>query len=375
MIFSQTCEIFLVVKKLFRIFCFSLFFLHYSLFSVEITLKEIISLTGGKCVQGHDECFVRGIASLDKATDMDISFLGNEKYYADYLATKAGMILVPSQVEQYPENAAIIEVENPSFAFDAVVKAVSSKQRNFKPGIHPKAIIADGVKLNPEKVCVKAGAVVEEGCEIGDGTEIGANAVISENVKVGADCLIYPNVTVREFCELGDRVILQPNCVIGSDGYGYEMVDGEHKKVDQVGIVVLEDDVEVGSNTTIDRARFGKTVIGKGSKVDNLVQIAHNAEIGEHCLLVSQSGIAGSSKLGNYVTVAAQAGVAGHLEIGDKAILMARAGVAKDLKGGQVYMGFPARPVKEEQRKLASLARLPKLVEQVKDLSKELKNG
>jgi len=339
---------------------------------VEITLKELLDLTGGKCLAGHEEQVFTGLGALDEASADDVSFLGNEKYYQDYLKSEAGLILVPVDVAEIPDGVAIIEVENPSYAFGLVVKMLSTRKRQFKPGVHPRAWIADDVKYAPDKVCVRAGAVVEAGCEIGDGTEIGAGVVLGEKVKVGKDCLIHANVVVREHCVLGDRVMLQPGCVIGSDGYGYELVDGQHTKVDQVGIVVLEDDVEVGSNSTIDRARFGKTVIGKGSKVDNLVQVAHNAQIGQHCLLVAQSGIAGSSKLGNYVTIAAQAGVAGHLEIGDQAILMGRAGAAKDLEGGQVYMGFPARPVKEEQRKLASLARLPRLMDQVKELRKQM---
>ncbi len=340
--------------------------------SVEITLKEVLDLTEGVCLRGHEGMVFTGIGALDDAEAGDISFLANEKYFKDYLVTKAGLVLVPSGADLVDGNAAIVKVENPSHAFGEIVKIVSKKQRNFKAGIHPRAIIADDVLLDASKVCIKAGAVVESGVVIGDGSEIGAGAVICENVKLGEDCLVYPNVTVREYCEVGDRVTLQPNCVIGSDGYGYELVEGEHKKVDQVGVVILEDDVEIGAGSAIDRARFGKTVIGKGTKVDNLVQVAHNAQIGEHCLLVSQSGIAGSSKLGNYVTVAAQAGVAGHLEIGDSAVLLARAGAAKNLEGGQVYMGFPARPVKEEQRKMAAVTRLPRLIEQVRELRKLL---
>jgi UDP-3-O-[3-hydroxymyristoyl] glucosamine N-acyltransferase len=184
--------------------------------------------------------------------------------------------------------------------------------------------------------------------------------------------LFYPNVTVREHSQIGDRVILQPGCVIGSDGYGYELVDGKHTKVDQVGIVVLEDDVEIGANTAIDRARFGKTIIGEGTKVDNLVQIAHNVQTEKHCLIVSQSGLAGSSKLGNYVTVAAQAGVGGHIKIGDEAILAGRAGATKSLAGGAIYSGFPARPMREESRKQGSLSKLPQLIKDVRKIKQQL---
>lgn len=342
---------------------------------MELTLNEIIELTGGRVVSGESSSNYAGLASLSEASATDVSFLGNEKYYQDYLTTKAGLVLAPSIVEQYPEGAVVLEVENPSFAFGLVVKKLASGQRVFKAGVHPAAWVADDVVYNPEKVSIKAGAVIESGCVIGDGTEINAGVSLDEGVKVGADCVVHANVTVREHCVLGDRVILQPGCVIGSDGYGYELVDGRHTKVDQVGIVVLEDDVEIGANAAIDRARFGKTVIGEGSKVDNLVQVAHNVVTGKHCLVVAQSGLAGSSELGDYVTVAAQSGVAGHIKIGDQAVLLGRTGAAKSLEGGQMYMGFPARPVKEEQKKVASLARLPKLLSEFKELKKSLNSA
>lgn len=339
---------------------------------MELSLNDIIELTGGRVVSGESFSSYTGLASLGEASSNDVSFLGNEKYYQDYLTTSAGVVLAPPIVEQYPEGVVIVEVENPSFAFGLVVKKLASGQRVFKAGVHPTAWVAEGVVFNPEKVSIKAGAVIESGCEIGDGSEINAGVSLDEGVKIGENCVIHANVCVREFCEIGDRVILQPGCVIGSDGYGYELVDGKHTKVDQVGIVVVEDDVEIGANAAIDRARFGKTVIGEGSKIDNLVQIAHNVVIGKHCLVVAQSGLAGSSELGNYVTVAAQAGVAGHIKIGDKALLLSRTGAAKTLAGGQVYMGMPARPVKEEQKKLAALARLPKLLNDFKAFKKSI---
>jgi UDP-3-O-[3-hydroxymyristoyl] glucosamine N-acyltransferase len=339
---------------------------------VELSLEEIIELTGGRIVAGESNNSYKGLAALNEATATDVSFLGNEKYYADYLKTEAGLVLVPSVVEEFPAGPVYVEVENPSFAFGLVVKKLSAKQRVFKAGVHPSAYVADDVQYDPSKVSIKANTVVESGCVIGDGTEIQAGAVIGENVQIGADCLIYGNVTVREFCEIGDRVIIQPGAVIGSDGYGYEFVDGAHQKVDQVGIVVLENDVEIGANTTIDRARFGKTVIGEGSKIDNLVQIAHNVVIGKHCLVVALSGLAGSSSLGDYVTVAAQVGIAGHLHVGNEATLMGRTGVMKNLEGKQIYMGTPARPVKEHQRKIAALAKLPSMMSEFRQLKKKV---
>ena len=189
---------------------------------------------------------------------------------------------------------------------------------------------------------------------------------------IGEDCLVYANVSIREFCVIGDRVVLQPGVVIGSDGYGFEMVDGRHRKVPQVGIVEIASDVEVGANSTIDRARFGKTYIGEGTKIDNLVQIAHNVEIGKHCLIVAQVGIAGSTRIGNYVTVAAQSGISGHLEIGDHVVLAAKTAVLKNLPKPGAYMGVPARPLAAEQKKMALVSRLPKLVKEVQELKKKL---
>ncbi|WP_169334290.1 UDP-3-O-(3-hydroxymyristoyl)glucosamine N-acyltransferase [Rubritalea marina] len=339
---------------------------------MELKLAEIIEKTGARLVsKGSAEVF-SGVASLDEASAEDVSFLGNEKYYQDYLDTKAGLVFVPQIVEQYPEGVAILEIENPSFAFGQIVKMVNQLTRTFAPGVHPAAWVADDVQFNPEKVSIKAGAIVESGAILGDGVELNAGVSVGVGVKIGAHSTVHANVTIREYCELGERVILQPGCVIGSDGYGYEFVDGKHEKVDQVGIVVLEDDVEIGANTTIDRARFGKTVVGEGSKVDNLVQIAHNVKIGKHSLVVAQTGIAGSAEIGNYVTIAAQSGVAGHIKIGDKAILLGRTGATKSLDGDAMYMGMPPRLAKDERKSMVMVARLPQIYQDLKVIKKKL---
>jgi UDP-3-O-[3-hydroxymyristoyl] glucosamine N-acyltransferase len=342
---------------------------------MKLTLQELADLTGGKIIRSGAVSEFSGMASLDEADQDEVSFLGNDKYHQDYLNTAAGAVLIPAEASAgaSPDDAvALLEVGNPSLAFAQVVKHFVSIARHFSPGVDPRAIVADDVTLDPSKVAIKAGAIIEAGAVIGEGTEVCAGAVVGANVQVGKDCLIHANVTIREQCVIGDRVILQPGCVIGSDGYGYELINGRHEKVDQVGIVVIEDNVEIGANTTIDRARFGKTVIGEGSKIDNLVQIAHNVRIGKHCLIVAQSGLAGSSSLGNYVTLAGQAGVGGHIKVHDQAVLTAKTVAFKDLKGGEVYMGMPARPLREEQKKLAHIARLPKLSQEVKILRARL---
>lgn len=337
-----------------------------------LTLSELARLVDGDIVRGELDLLVDGIASLDEAGPGELSFLGNEKYRAQYLVTRAAAVIVPRGVEDGPEGCALIAADNPSLAFGHAVKHfVAEVARTFTPGIHPKASVDETAKLDPAKVQVHAGAVVMAGAEIGDGTEIGPNCVIGENVRIGRDCLFHANVTVRERCLIGDRVMIQPGAVIGSDGYGYEVVDGRHVKMDQVGIVEIQNDVEVGANTTIDRARFGRTVIGEGSKIDNLVQVAHNVQIGKHCLLISQSGIAGSARTGDYVVVAAQAGVGGHVKIGSKAVLAGRAGATADLDGGKTYSGMPARPFMEEQRSRALIRQLPKFAERLKALEKK----
>ena len=337
-----------------------------------LTLSELARLVDGDIVRGGLDLLVDGIASLDEAGPSELSFLGNEKYRTQFLTTRAGAVIVPRGVTEGPESSALIAADNPSFAFGLAVKHfVASLARTFTPGIHPRASVDESARLDPAKVRIHAGAVVMAGAEIGDGSEIGPNAVVGEKVRIGRDCLIHANVTVRERCTLGDRVILQPGAVIGSDGYGYEVIDGRHVKIDQVGIVEIQNDVEVGANTTIDRARFGRTVIGEGSKIDNLVQVAHNVQLGKHCLLVSQSGVAGSARTGDYVVVAAQAGVGGHVKIGAKSVLAGRAGATADLEGGQTYSGMPARPFMEEQRSRAMIRQLPKLAERLKALEKK----
>ncbi len=337
-----------------------------------LTLSELAGWVDGDIVRGSNELSITGMAALDLAGLHDVSFLGNEKYYAQFLHTQAAAVIVPRGVSDGPEGTALIAVDNPTLAFSVVVRHFAAASRKFTPGIHPKAAVDPTATLDPDRVCVQAGAVVMAGAVVGDGSTLGPNSVIGEDAHLGRDCHIMANATVRERCVLGERVILQPGAVIGSDGYGYQLVGGRHVKIDQVGIVEIGDDVEIGANTTIDRARFGKTVIGEGTKIDNLVQIGHNCIIGKHCLIVALVGISGSTRLGNYVTLAGQVGTVGHVTIGDNATLTGRAGVTTDLPGGQVYSGRPAIPFREEMKLRAHVRRLPKLVERVKALEQAL---
>ncbi len=313
------------------------------------------------------------MAALDAAGPQDVSFLGNEKYHLQFLATKAAAVIVPKGVNSGPPGAALIAVDNPTLAFSVVVRHFAAAALQFTPGIHPNASVDPTATLDAEKVRVHAGAVIMAGATIGDGSEIGANSVIGEDVVIGRDCRLMSNVSIRERCVLGDRVFLQPGCVIGSDGYGYQFSEGRHIKIDQVGTVEIGDDVEIGANTTIDRARFGKTLIGEGTKIDNLVQIGHNVVIGKHCLIVALTGISGSTRLGDYVTVAGQVGISGHVTIGDKVMLAGRSAVTTNLPAGESYAGSPAHPYRDDMKLRAHFRRLPQLVKRVKRLEETLK--
>ncbi|MES2474464.1 MAG: UDP-3-O-(3-hydroxymyristoyl)glucosamine N-acyltransferase [Verrucomicrobiota bacterium] len=342
--------------------------------AIALTLSELARWIDGDIVRGELDLSLSGMAALDGAGPQDVSFLGNEKYYQQFLSTRAGAIIVPRGVTTGPEGAALIAVDNPTLAFSVVVRHFAAATRKFTPGVHPHASVDATATLDPAKVRVHAGAVIMAGAVIGDGSEIGPNCVVGEDVTMGRDCHLMANVSIRERCILGDRVFLQPGCVIGSDGYGYQLSGGQHVKIEQVGIVEIGNDVEVGANSTIDRARFGKTLIGDGTKIDNLVQVGHNVVMGKHCLVVSLTGISGSAKLGDYVTVAGQVGISGHVTIGDKATLAARTGVTTNLPGDVVYSGRPAKPFRDDMKLRANLRRLPLLTKRVKALEDSL-NG
>ena len=335
--------------------------------SNSLTLSDLAKWVDGDIVRGDPDLVLSGMAALDQAGPGDASFLGNEKYHAQYLETKAGAVIAGRDVSDGPESTALIVVDNPTLAFSTVVSHFVRSTRVFEPGVHAQASVDSSAELDAG-VMVHAGAVIMANAKVGAGSEIGPNVVVGASAVIGRDCVLMANCTIRERCTLGERVIIQPGAVIGSDGFGYELKDGRHVKIEQVGIVELHDDVEIGANSTIDRARFGKTVVGEGTKIDNLVQVGHNCVIGKHCIIVSHVGISGSTIIGDYVTFAGQSGAAGHVKIGDKAIIAGRAGVTTDLEGGQVYSGFPAVPVMEDRKARAMVRRLPKLVERVKKL-------
>jgi len=335
-----------------------------------MTLRELASLIGITLSSGIEETEITGVASLGEAREGDLSFYGNPRYLSQLRTTKATAVIV---AENFSEEVGpvLLRCANPSAAFASAVAAFAPPEIIPARGIHPTAFVDGSVTLG-EDVSVGPNAVIEAGVRIGKGTVIGAGCLIGVGTVIGADCRFYAGSIVRERCLIGNRVILQPGAVIGSCGFGYELRNGRHVKIPQTGIVEIGDDVEIGANSAIDRARFGRTVIGEGSKVDNLVQIAHNVQIGTHSILCSQVGIAGSTRVGSYVTLAGQVGLAGHIEIGDKAVIGAQSGLSKNVPPGEMVIGAPAKPMKEWKQGNFYISQLGKLFDRVKELERKL---
>ena len=333
-------------------------------------LLELAALVGAAIPEGTGDTEITGVASLQEAREGDVTFFGNPRYLAQLRASKASAAIVPQGFDEAIAPV-LLRVENPSAAFAAAVAAFAPVESPAPVGVHPSAVVDPGATL-ASGVSVGPLSVIEAGAVIGEGSVIGSGCLIGREVRIGRGCRLYPGAIIRERCILGDRVILQPGAVIGSCGFGYELREGRHVKIPQTGIVEIGNDVEIGANTTIDRARFGRTVIGEGSKIDNLVQIAHNVQIGPHTILCSQVGIAGSTRVGSYVTLAGQVGLAGHIEVGDKAVLAAKAGVSKNVPAEAMLIGAPAKPMKEWKQGNFYLSQLGKLFDRVKELELKL---
>jgi len=321
-------------------------------------------------LSGDPDQLVSGLAGLREATSSDVSFLASPKYQVAAKATHACALIIGRDIS-VDFGGVLIRVDNPSEAFAELVRQVAPPPVTFAPGIHPTAVVARSARLGRD-VSIQPHAVLEDRVVIGDQSVIGAGTYIGHESRVGADCRFYANVSLRERTVIGDRVILHSGVVLGADGFGYEQVDGEHKKIPQVGNVEVGDDVEIGANTAIDRGRFGRTRIGKGTKIDNLVQIGHNCVVGDHCIICGLVGMAGSTIIGHHVTIAGQVGIAGHLTIGDKSIIMAQAGVTKDVPPGSIMLGAPAVPHKEFKRVNAAIQRLPDTVGKFHEVEQQL---
>ena len=325
-------------------------------------------MSSGELV-GDPKLTITGAASLAEASSGEISFFADRKYIGLLRKTCASAVFVPPDFAE-PLAAAQVRVSNPTKAFEHLLLKFVPKPIAFAPGVHPSAIVGSGVHLG-EGVSIQPHAVIEDGSQIGDNTVIGAGSYIGHEAIVGSACLIYPLVTIRERSRIGSRVIIHSGAVIGADGFGFEMVDGGHQKIQQLGIVQIDDDVEIGANTTVDRARFGRTWIQQGVKIDNLVQIAHNVIIGKNSVIVAQTGISGSTRVGERVIMGGQVGIVGHIEIADGTMIAAQSGISKSVPGG-VWFGSPAVPIAEAKLQIAWIHRLGKLFARVKEIEKRL---
>jgi len=332
-----------------------------------MTLQEIAELVGGK-LSGDSNIVIEGVGSLTEAKKGEITFLASTRYKSEVSRTKASAIIIGEGVEllEIPS----IKTKNPYLAFSRVMKVLVPPKK-LPGGIDKTSILGKEVKLGKD-VAIGAYVVIGNGAVIGDRTVIFAGTYIGDKAVIGKDGLIYPNVTVREEVIIGDNVIIHPGAVIGADGFGYATEKGKHHKIPQIGTVEIENSVEIGANVTIDRATLGKTQIGEGTKIDNLVQIGHNVRVGKNCIIVSQVGISGSTVIGDNVVLAGQAGLVGHITIGDNAIVGAQAGVTKSVPANTTVSGYPAREHKIAQKIDAQLIRLPKLYQQIKELKQNI---
>ena len=330
------------------------------------TLGEIANLVEGR-VSGDDSIEILGLSSLENAGPGELTF-AVESHVEEARSTSAAAIILPEGVKDFPLPA--IYVEEPKSAFAKLLEVFTPKLE-FPEGVSPKAHIGEDVKLG-EGVTIMPFAVVDDHSVIGDRAVIYPHVYIGQYAEVGENTVIYPNVTVREHCIVGRRCVIHSSAVIGSDGFGFTTKDGVHTKVPQVGNVVLGDDVEIGAHDGIDRAAMGSTVIGQGTKIDNLVHIGHNCKIGDHCMIVAQTGISGSTTLGHHVTMGGQVGTVGHIHIGANSVYAARSGIISDMPEGYFGAGFPVQPHVEWLRMQAAMKHFPEMRKKIRQLEKKL---
>ncbi len=330
-------------------------------------LGDLAAAVGGS-LEGDPGKPIRGVAPLERAGPEEISFLSSPRYLEQALKSRPGAILAAPGVEL--PGLDVVRVADPYLGMAKLLHVFHPAAR-FEPGVRPGALVGTGARIDPS-AAVLDGARVGEKAKVGSGTVIHGGVSIGEGCTIGADCILYANVTLYPGTVLGDRVILHSGAVLGSDGFGFARDGESHFKIPQVGNVVVEDDVEIGANSTVDRGTFGSTVIGRGSKIDNLVQVAHNVVVGPRCILVAQSGIAGSTRLGKGVVIAGQSGAVGHITIGDGARIGAKSAVTHDLEPGAFVIGHPAVDAGVWKRAAAAFARLPEMLRRVSRLEREL---
>jgi UDP-3-O-[3-hydroxymyristoyl] glucosamine N-acyltransferase len=341
---------------------------------ISYSASEIAAIVQPKEVRGDTGELIRGIAALASAGAGELSFLGNPKYRAEAASSGATVLLLPLDYEGNPKPGQVfLLVESPSVALARFCARIEQTLwPKPAPGIHASAVVDPKATVDP-MATVGPHCVVEAGATLAAGVHLQAQVFVGRNARIGEQCWLMPGSIVAAECVLGRRVRLQPGVVVGSDGFGYEFVQGRHEKVPQVGNVVIEDDVEIGANSTLDRARFSRTIIGEGTKIDNLVQIAHNVIIGRHCILCAQVGISGSTRLEDYVVLGGQAGIGGHITIGKGAKSGGQAAITSDVAPGVFVNGSPARPYMLERRLQVLHQRLPELFKRVTELEAQIK--
>jgi UDP-3-O-[3-hydroxymyristoyl] glucosamine N-acyltransferase len=331
---------------------------------MELTANDIARLVNGK-LSGNGNAVIRGAAGLNEAGPNDVSFLRDVKKINLLKKTKAGLVFVPTGLSS--NGKTLVHVENPVEAFSIVLGKLEDEKLPRRSGVHPLASIAKSARIG-KNVFIGPFCVIEDDAVIGDDVVLRAQVYVGLRTTIGQGTTLHPHVVLREDIQVGARCIIHAGAVIGSDGYGFYFAKGKHNKIPQIGSVIIEDDVEIGSCTAIDRATTGTTRIGKGTKIDNLVQIAHNVQIGEHSLIVAQVGIAGSSKLGKGVVMGGQAGMADHITVGDGAKIGGQSGVIQDVAPGAVLFGNPAQPIREAFKQALLFRRLQQLFDDVKKL-------
>ncbi len=333
-----------------------------------MTAAELAQRLAGE-LAGDGNRVVSTVAPLAAAGPDALSWVGNAAYLSRLTTTKAGIVLVPTDCD-VPPHLTVIRVADPDLALCDALAALAPPLPEVPVGVHPDARVSKAAKI--DGAGIGANVYVAAGAEIGPGTQLHPGVYIGPGARVGRDCVLWPNVVVRERTAIGDRVIIHPNATIGADGFGYHVRDGRHIKIPQIGHVVIEDDVEIGANVCIDRARSGETRIGRGTKIDNLVQIGHNVRVGDHCIIVAQTGISGSTTLGTHVVLGGQVGVGDHLHIGDRALCASKAGVASDVPPDRMIRGNPAIDHREFARQAVSVRRLPQLIQKIRALTKRV---
>ena len=337
---------------------------------MQITLGEIASEIGGKVI-GDSSHLIKGVSQIQDASSGTITFLSNPAYKKYLETTNADAVIV--EEKSFLNEKMGIVVQNSQFAMAKALRLFNPVLKE-NPIIDSMAYISDYAKIG-EKVSVGPGACIEKGVRIGDGCRVGSNTFIGDNTILGNNCDLKANVSVYNNTNIGANVIIHSGTTIGSDGFGFVTIDGSHEKIPQTGNVVIKNDVEIGSNCSIDRGTIGSTIIGEMTKIDNLVHIAHNVKIGKGCLITAGFAVAGSTEIGDFCTFAGQVGIAPHLKIGNNSIIASKSGVTKSLKGERVYAGFPARDIKDHNRRQALINEIEKLKRKFSQLSKEIKSN